>query len=50
MENNIELTSTHNVDSKKTKKMKTNLIKKVDFPYKAQQIFGLGDKNARKVR
>lgn len=50
MENSIELTTTHNVDKKKKKKLKGNLIKSVDFPYKAQQLFGLGDKNARKVR
>lgn len=48
MENSIELTTTHNVDKKKKKKLKGNLIKSVDFPYKAQQIFGLGGKKDEK--
>lgn len=48
MENSVELTTTHNVDKKKKKKLKGNLIKSVDFPYKAQQIFGLGGKNNEK--
>jgi hypothetical protein len=47
MENSIELTTTHNVPKKK-KKLKENLIKSVDFPYKAQQIFGLGGKKDEK--
>lgn len=48
MENSIELTTTHNVDSKKNKKIKSGLVKKVDFPYKAKQIFGLGGKKDEK--
>lgn len=44
--NSIELTTTHNVPKKK--KLKGNLIKSVDFPYKAQQIFGLGGKKDEK--
>ena len=45
--NSIELTTTHNVPKKK-KKLKENLIKSVDFPYKAQQIFGLGGRKDEK--
>lgn len=48
MENSIELTTTHNVDSKKNKKIKGGLVKRVDFPYKAKQIFGLGDEKWQK--
>jgi hypothetical protein len=47
MKNSIELTTNHVVPKKK--KIKQTYIKSVDFPYKAKQLFGLGDdKNEKK--
>ena len=47
MENGIELATTHVVPEKR--KIKDKYIRCVDFPYKAKQLFGLGDdKNEKK--
>lgn len=46
MENSIELTTTHVVPKKR--KIKNKYIRVVDFPYKAQKLFGLEGENYEK--